>query len=447
MIESYFNYIKEGNLEKFLSIIEKIGTELLDDWGNSALQQAAYYNQKDLLNLLLGHGATLDPKSLTTACSMGYTEVAILLIHNKVDVNYQDAHGMSPLMWAARKNATLVCTLLDAGANVILKDKNGTTAMMHACNAEIVEILIKQGLDLEEKNKYDQSAINLAASYGETKAIEGYLAHGAVLNSLDQYHNTPLINASIGGYEEAVKLLLSKKADTSIKNKYDRTALGEALLRKNKFIQNVLIKATDIDLFDAVHIGKLSLIKKLSKVESLSTKNSDNNTLLMTAAYWQHLNIVKYLVAEQQDVNATNKHGWSALKFTCFQPSTKSVKIIEYLLAQGAHIDACSSDGESILMYSASYVKSNKISECLIDLGANIEQKDKWGNTALVIACKAGNIKLVKLLIEKGANAKVTLNGKVLKEIIEEALELAKGSWEQTLTRNLNKVLKLINEL
>ena len=60
---------------------------------------------------------------------------------------------------------------------------------------------------------------------------------------------------------------------------------------------------------------------------------------------------------------------------------------------------------------------------------------------------KVQGTELVKLLIEKGANPKVTLNGKVLKEIVEEALQRAKNSWEHTLNRNLNKVLKFIKNV
>ena len=40
----------------------------------------------------------------------------------------------------------------------------------------------------------------------------------------------------------------------------------------------------------------------------------------------------------------------------------------------------------------------------LINGGANINLQDRDGNSALMIACRGGNMVIVKLLIEKGAN-------------------------------------------
>jgi ankyrin repeat protein len=444
-VDELFDNIKSGKLEAMKSLIPELGLNARDGWKNTALQQASYYKQQEIVEFLVEAGAELDPSSLICACSMGHPEIALFLIDKGIAVNVQDGHGMTALMWAAGRAAGVVGRLLEAGAKTEIKDNEGMSAMMHAGSAAVVKILIEQGLNIEEQNKYQKSALSLAAGYGKTKAVAGYLAHGADIHSLDKYENTPLINAAIGEHEDTVALLLEKGADTSAKNDSDRTALAESLLRKNKKVQDLLIAATKIDIFDAVRIGRLALLKKLSKTESLKSKNSSGDTLLMTAAYWQHLSVVKYLVAQGLDVNASNKHGWSVLRMPCYQPSGKALKIMKFLVENGADIDAVDSTNETVLFYSANYPKNNKISQFLIDAGANLEKADKWGNTALMVACKAGNGKLVKVLLEKGADKDAKNNaGKSITDIVEEALKLAKGGWNRSLTAKLNKVVKLL---
>jgi len=44
----------------------------------------------------------------------------------------------------------------------------------------------------------------------------------------------------------------------------------------------------------------------------------------------------------------------------------------------------------------------------MVNKGSNINVKDNHGNTPLIIACFFNNDKIIKLLVEKGANIDVT---------------------------------------
>lgn len=44
----------------------------------------------------------------------------------------------------------------------------------------------------------------------------------------------------------------------------------------------------------------------------------------------------------------------------------------------------------------------------LLDEGENIDAKDKYGQTALMIAAHAGHVELVRLLLERGADLDIT---------------------------------------
>jgi len=62
-------------------------------------------------------------------------------------VNHQDNMGLTPLMFAVNKgNRDVVETLLDNGADVYIRDKNGKTALASAAtyaDGDVVQLLDK----------------------------------------------------------------------------------------------------------------------------------------------------------------------------------------------------------------------------------------------------------------------------------------------------------------
>jgi uncharacterized protein len=69
------------------------------------------------------------------------------------------------LIEAAKKgNANTVRALLDRGADVNAKNKDGFTVLMVAGNAEIVRLLIDKGADVNAKDNSGRTASGLAAS-------------------------------------------------------------------------------------------------------------------------------------------------------------------------------------------------------------------------------------------------------------------------------------------
>ena len=94
---------------------------------------------------LLGSGATIHPFPLIDAAEKGQTEKVKALLEEGADVNAKAKNGITALMWASACGRTVtVHVLLDAGADVTAKDKYGRTALMIAADfgkSEIVVIL------------------------------------------------------------------------------------------------------------------------------------------------------------------------------------------------------------------------------------------------------------------------------------------------------------------
>ena len=91
-------------------------------------------------------------------------EIVKLLLNAGADIDKQDNHGDTALIYAAIKNnIEIVKLLLNSGADIDKQNNNGDTALIYAAyrnNLEIVEILLDYGadefiLDYENKSFYD----------------------------------------------------------------------------------------------------------------------------------------------------------------------------------------------------------------------------------------------------------------------------------------------------
>ena len=78
-----------------------------------------------------------------------------------------------------------------------------------------------------------------------------------------------------------------------------------------------------------------------------------------------------------------------------------SKELVELIL-QGSSCDEVDQDGTSVLMHSCLSSK-RWLSHRVIELGADIECRDRYGRTALSIAVHQGDLELVKLLVKKQA--------------------------------------------
>ncbi|MDD8014239.1 MAG: ankyrin repeat domain-containing protein [Acidobacteriota bacterium] len=124
--------------------------------GWTALQDACSANQLEALKVLLDAGA--DPNERGTdgtgillwAVGYGYTEVVRELVKAGTRIDDPiDRFGQTPLMQAARTGKTeIIRTVLELGAKINAKDREGKTALDYAKengHAEIAEILNQAG--------------------------------------------------------------------------------------------------------------------------------------------------------------------------------------------------------------------------------------------------------------------------------------------------------------
>ncbi|EAX98658.1 hypothetical protein TVAG_403400 [Trichomonas vaginalis G3] len=185
---------------------------------NIDLDQCRTYNNLDAL--LVYYDQTNDfNKCFVYSASFCILPLCAYFISIGVNINKNNEYGQTALIIAAfYNNKEITELLLSHGANINEKDQNGDTALNYAAlknsRKEIVELLISHGANINETNKSFQTALHCAALKNSRKEIvELLISHGANINEIDQYGRTALHIAAMNKNKETVELLISHGAE------------------------------------------------------------------------------------------------------------------------------------------------------------------------------------------------------------------------------------------
>ncbi len=129
--------------------------------GSTALMGAAMKGRTDMMQLLFEKGAQANlttssgETALMNATGFGFDDAMELLLKNGANVNAQNNEGLTALfncVYVPAAHVEYAKILVEAGADVFIKDKKGRTAKDFAAENK-VEVLVLYLQDVMEKNK------------------------------------------------------------------------------------------------------------------------------------------------------------------------------------------------------------------------------------------------------------------------------------------------------
>jgi ankyrin repeat protein len=250
---------ESGKLENVkLILAQKIDPNITDNFGITALHIAAKLEAKDFVTELLNHGAKIDIQdnygdtALMFACRTGNTETALELIARGADINIPNKKGETPFQIAfSKKNKVITETLLNKGVehnpislfNLISSGQTFQfkTAKQRKSDLEFLDMLLKHGLDVDQRDEDGLTALMVACMQRKTDEVKLLLQHGANPNLTDKEGYSAFYFACGNGEVEIAKALRDSGADVT-KSAYGAfTPLISAVINGNeKMVEYIL---------------------------------------------------------------------------------------------------------------------------------------------------------------------------------------------------------------
>jgi uncharacterized protein len=345
---------------------------------------------------------------LAEAVKKGDKAAAATLLQQKVDVNAPEVDGTTALHWAVRADdLALVDKLLASGAKVGVVNRYGVTPLYLASlngSAPMLEKLLKAGADANAVGTEGETALMTAARTGNVNAAKVLLAHGAKVESRDEWRGqTALMWAAAQNHPEMVKTLLANGADVNARSNVVKWERQQSAEPRDKWLP--LGGFTPIML--AAREGNAACIPVLAAAGGdVNAADPDGYTPLILALMNGHYDAAGALLDMKADPNLAHKSGvtplYSAVDDHTMpqsnRPSPKEIDndltsfdVIKALVARGANVNV--------------QLKAQQPYRTKLDRG--VDTMLGAGTTPLVRAAKAGDVVVVKFLLEKGADPKI----------------------------------------
>ena len=224
----------------------------------TALMYAVKNDNFEIVKFLLGSGADVDDANINEKTSLMFAvknnSIAMvnLLIYNfseAVNIDACDVLNRSSLIQASLlNNSNIVNILCNGKANVELVDQYGMTALQYAVkqqNLENVKILLNFNTsNLVLNNK--EIAFMFANEKGYLDIIKIFLSGNHInVDTRDDSQKTALMFAAAQGDENIVNLLLEYKADETLCDLDEKTALMYASENAHLEIVKIFLKRLD----------------------------------------------------------------------------------------------------------------------------------------------------------------------------------------------------------
>ncbi|XP_048243898.1 uncharacterized protein LOC124124931 [Haliotis rufescens] len=418
--------------------INRRGGELKQTPVMTALEEGHY----DVYHLLVSEGADLTiidddyRDCLMLACEGGNISIVKHVLSMKTcDINRRGGElKQTPVMMAIEGGHYDVYHLLvSEGAELAITDKNNRDCLMLACeggNMSIVKhVLARKTCDINRRTRYlKQTPVMVALERGHYDVYHLLVSEGAELTLTDDYNRDCLMFACEGGNIPIVKHVLSMKTcDINRRTRYlKQTPVMMALEGGHYDVYHLLVSdGADLTLTDDYNRDGLMLAckgKNMSIVKHvLSMKTWDINrrggelkqTPIMMAMEGGHYDVYHLLVSEGADLTLTDVHNRDCLMLACEGGNISMVKHV--LSLKTWDINRRGGVLKQTPVMTALEGGHYDVYHLLVSKGADLALTDDSNTNCLMLACKGGNISIVKHVLSM-KTWDINRRGGVLKE-------------------------------
>ncbi|XP_035826279.1 transient receptor potential cation channel subfamily A member 1 homolog [Aplysia californica] len=393
---------------KPVSLVDGIGesdTELITQLGANGLASLVdnYEQEKEdsIVNYLVSKGANINTVDIYGQTPLHFAamrgnEVAcrdLLYFRDRVKIGYEDKQGITPLHSAAIHNHLEIARmLLEAGADLMCRDKELSTPLHHAAsegNMDLVQVLFEAG----------------------ARTKEAWVTLSEMVSATDIESSTALHVAVDNGHYEVAKVLLEKRAEVNKPRKHFMYPLhlaaqsGDIRIARLLVENHARIDAVNSDQATALHrasaLNHVEVVKFLvDRGARINRPDKDNYTPLLLAATYGNVDTVELLLQKGADYRAVDKYDKTAI-FMAAEENKMVVleKLLSYQQVKRLVNDCDCYDNSPL--HVASENGFLEITQCLLDSGADLDDKNEEEQTPLHLAAKYGRTNIVRELIKR----------------------------------------------
>lgn len=426
---------RKGRVDTVRCLIESgANVNQKDRFGITALMEAVsgrVDSSLETIKLLINAGANInDSSALEIAVEKKSDSRVRLLVEHGAKINStKEAEEIFDVLWNAawnkntKGNVTQILEYLTqaglfrTGAS---KEKMLASAMYGGRDehTEIARFLIRSGANIkclqEELHHFFSNAVR-KSNFGTLALI---VKSGLKSQHLDFEYE--LHTAAKYGHIEIVKLLIESGASIDTAKAYVQQEemtrniahwassyleheRGAHLLECMRQSANLSHGKKDhhLALLHAATFGDTETALRLINQErvDIDTIDEDGRTPIIISAIYNHINVVKILVAAGADVNRVDTKGCSALSYALLS----GTDIAPLLIDLGANVNNVNVEGCTPLMFAVAQMRDIETISSIIERGASVNIKRSDGNTALIDAVRIGYEDAIKILLDANA--------------------------------------------
>jgi ankyrin repeat protein len=350
-------------------------------------------------------------------------------------------HETPVMVMAARKgNVEIVSELIAAGANV---NRGFDELPLHTAaekgHLEVVHLLLDAGADVEAYEEDQWTALMAASSAGHLPVVKLLVEKGANASAWGQ-GETPVICAAKGVHPEVYEFL-HPLVDDETRAIGDRDGEQEMAnsIRKRTREQNKPVEK----LVEAAMFGKLEQVQEIiASGVDVNSISACGRTALSLAIQGGYIPVIKALLDAGADPNLPdetndglpNTSPLMEATSTFFAPNRFTM--VRLLMQRGADVNQQDAKGKTALMYAVGRSDAD-IMRSLIQGGANLDIGDFESNTALMRAKNEDLAQAVNILKQAGASEQGLKEVELLKAVDDGNLEKVKSLLQGNINVNM----------
>jgi ankyrin repeat protein len=359
--------------------------------------------------MLTAAGTDTNEARLLDAAKTGRFDIVRTLVKQRVGVDAQAADGTTALHWAVRAgDLETVRLLLRAGANVKTANRYGMTALwLAATNGDtaLIATLLDAGAEPDATLPEGETSLMAAARVGATEVVRVLAAHGANVNAQEHWlGETALMWAVAENHHDTAKALIALGADVDARS--TRSAFPHASPAAENLITMTFPQGAWTPLMYAARQGALESVRVLAEGRaSLNLTNPDGTTATVLAIINGHYDVAHLLLELGADPNVADLAGMAALyaaidmrtlPWMQGRPAPKPsgqlspLDVIRTLLTRGADPNA--------RLTKPLLQRQHTVGDRVLD----------EGTTPFIRAARFGDVTVMRLLLEHGANPHLT---------------------------------------